>query len=647
MDEKDLGAEAIHHGHASIEASLGRVVECLPEAVLLLDREWRIVYANQTARRISRVLPEHLESSSLWDLHPQIAGTKLEQACREALQLSEERHVDGFYYEPFDAWFDLRMIPTDVGIAMHYRSVKPAEKSGAARDSALEQMEREESLRASEERYRLMTELNPQCLWTADRSGRVLYANQTFLEYLGRDFTLHDGTGYIQAFCEEDRERVLRSWSHCVATGEEYAIDARLIRGEDGVARWWHLRARPQRDERGEIERWLGVATDVHESRLAAEQLARQYAEIDRQRRELEAIYRGTPIGMSLYEPKELRLIRLNGRKAEILGMSPEEALGKRFDELMGDMNMLHQCIRRAAQGEPMLNQEVEGVMPTRPDDYRYWNANYSPIFADDGTVLAIAGATVEITQQKRAEAALMQSEKLAAVGRLASSIAHEINNPLESVMNLIYLARQHAALPIVQEFLDTADQELRRVSIIANQTLRFHKQTTRPQKRTGSDLFLSVLSIYEGRLRNLRIGVEHRHREKQPVTCLEGEIRQVLNNLVGNAVDAMPNGGRLLVRSREGVDWLSGRRGLFLTVADTGMGMSAKTRGRIFDAFFTTKGIGGTGLGLWISAEIVARHQGRIRIRSREEEPHRGTVASIFLPFEAASFQETRPDAG
>jgi PAS domain S-box-containing protein len=239
-----------------------------------------------------------------------------------------------------------------------------------------------------------------------------------------------------------------------------------------------------------------------------------------------------------------------------------------------------------------------------------------------------------DITEQKRIDAALIQTEKLAAVGRIASSIAHEINNPLEAVTNLLYIARYSTNIDEVRPLLDTADQELRRVASIVNQTLRFHRQSSHPQAISCLDLFSTVLDIYHSRLNNMGIVVEKRKRANKLIEIYEGDIRQVLNNLVGNAVDAMPRGGRLLVRSREATDWRTGRKGLTLTIADTGTGMDAQTQSRIFEAFFTTKGIGGTGLGLWVSAEITTRHQGRLRLRSSQSEGRNGTVATLFLPF-------------
>ena len=240
-----------------------------------------------------------------------------------------------------------------------------------------------------------------------------------------------------------------------------------------------------------------------------------------------------------------------------------------------------------------------------------------------------------DITEQRNTTDALIRTEKLAAVGRLAASIAHEINNPLESVTNLLYLAQTSHQAEEIKSYLATAEDELRRVSAIASQTLRFHKQATKPTTLTCDELFGSVLSIYQARIVNANIQVGKHKKCHLPVTCFEGEIRQILLNLIGNAIDAMASGGgSLLLRSRIGTDWKTDRPGMVITVADTGSGISPDTLSRIFDPFFTTKGFNGTGLGLWVSQEIAARHHGALRVRSQQGK---GTVFTLFLPFDAA----------
>ncbi|HEU4634633.1 MAG TPA: ATP-binding protein [Edaphobacter sp.] len=250
-----------------------------------------------------------------------------------------------------------------------------------------------------------------------------------------------------------------------------------------------------------------------------------------------------------------------------------------------------------------------------------------------------LAERTWRAIEQAGTEKVLLQTEKLAAVGRLAASIAHEINNPLESVMNLLYLANGSDSVAEIRGYLEIADSELRRVAAITNQTLRFYRQSTEAREVTCDDLFESVLTIHHGRLKNARVIVEKRKRAKRAVRCFDGEIRQVLNNLVGNAIDAMsPKGGRLILRSRDGRDWKTDRKGIVLTVADTGTGISPQTLQRLFEAFYTTKGIGGTGLGLWVSEEIVSRHGGKLRVRSSQKEGRRGSVFTVFLPYNAVA---------
>jgi len=183
---------------------------------------------------------------------------------------------------------------------------------------------------------------------------------------------------------------------------------------------------------------------------------------------------------------------------------------------------------------------------------------------------------------------------------------------------------------------LSLAERELQRVAAITNQALRFHKQSTRAVATSCEELIGGVLALYQGKLINSKIAVEMRMRARSALVCFDGEIRQVLSNLIGNAIDAMhPDGGRLLLRSREATNGKTGQKGIVLTVADTGVGMSAHTAKRVFEAFYTTKGMGGAGLGLWISKEIIARHNGRLSLRTTQRENRSGTVFVLFLPFD------------
>jgi signal transduction histidine kinase len=275
----------------------------------------------------------------------------------------------------------------------------------------------------------------------------------------------------------------------------------------------------------------------------------------------------------------------------------------------------------------------------TTPHTLRWVSGRGTCLRSSDGTPVRFTGVILDITERKVTEQALIRTEKLAAVGRLAASIAHEINNPLESVTNLLYLAKTCAVNAQAIEFLNMAENELRRASAITSQTLRFHKQATRPVEVTAEDLFSNTLGLLRSRIRNANVTVTQRMRTGRPILCFDGEIRQALYNLLVNAVDAMQSqGGQLLLRSREGRDHALGRPGIILTVADTGTGMSPATLAKIFEPFYTTKGVAGTGLGLWIGKEIVERHHGRLHVRSSQHSIHSGTVFTLFLPFEAAN---------
>jgi PAS domain S-box-containing protein len=518
-----------------------------------------------------------------------------------------------------------------------------------------ERKRNEEALALSEERYRILTELNPQLLWTGSPTGHITYANQGCLDFL--DLTLADirSEKWLRAVFAEDRPGVLERWAHAVAHGSEFEVEARLIQAATGEPRWFWMRALPGRGEQGAITNWLGVAIDIHDRKTAADALRQQQLESERQRAEIEAVYRTAPVGLALFDPVEFRYLRLNDRQAEIIGLPQEQILGRTATEI-APIPGLHEMFQQVLEGRPIRNALLQGELPMKPSEHRFWNVNYFPVYNADGTVQAISAATLEITNQKKAENALIQSEKLAAVGRLASSISHEINNPLEAVTNLLFLIAGNPALASeIRPFVELAQGELQRVCQIATQTLRFHRQAARATLVTAQEIVDAVLNLYQGRLSNSDIRVDARYHSATPILCFENDIRQVLNNLIANAIDAMRQGGSLLIRAHDAIEPAiqtafgaasqtpfgapspvqrsAPRKGVRITVADTGHGMSAAVRARVFEPFYTTKDLNGTGLGLWISGGIIARHHGRISLRSSDHPDRHGTVFSIFLP--------------
>lgn len=243
---------------------------------------------------------------------------------------------------------------------------------------------------------------------------------------------------------------------------------------------------------------------------------------------------------------------------------------------------------------------------------------------------------------EKLASEALRRSEKLAIVGRLAATIAHEINNPLMAVTNLHYLISSATSLEEAKGYLKTADQELARVVEITTQTLKFHRESTNPAEVNVVEVLESVLKLYKGRIDSHNIVIDRKVDSPALINGFGGEIRQLVANLISNAVDAMHTGGRLRVRVAQALERHNGlRRGIRVVVADTGSGISPIVRDRILEPFVTTKDETGSGLGLWVSSEIIRKHSGALRFKSR---PGSGTVFSIFLPLQLFTSEQGSP---
>jgi PAS domain S-box-containing protein len=397
---------------------------------------------------------------------------------------------------------------------------------------------------------------------------------------------------------------------------------------------YWTYAYSPVRDATGEICGTLVICTETTKRQVTERNLR---GELKR----LADLFEQAPAFFAVLRGPQHIFERINPLYQQLLG--PRDVIGKSVIEAVPEVKeqgFITLLDRVYETGEPFIGRDTPIQLARRGSDEleeRTLDFVYQPMREPDETVSGIIAFGIDVTEAKRAEKAALQSEKLAAVGRLASSIAHEINNPLASITNLIYLACGSAVNAETKEYLTTAEIELRRVAAITNQTLRFYRQSTAPQRTTAPAIIERALAIYQGRLSNTGIAVLRRDRGEQQIYCFEGEIQQVVSNLIGNAIDAMyGSDGTLMVRSREGTHWGLGKRGIVVTVADSGVGMSHETALRIFEPFFTTKGINGTGLGLWLSKDIIKRHHGRMGVRSSQSSKHSGTVFTVFLPYDA-----------
>jgi PAS domain S-box-containing protein len=313
----------------------------------------------------------------------------------------------------------------------------------------------------------------------------------------------------------------------------------------------------------------------------------------------------------------------VNDQAAAIAGLESMTLLGKSlWEEFSGlEKSFLGKALRQARQ-----SGEVQRVEDYYSPLSRWLHANVYP--SPDGLSVFIQDVSEKRSQQEK----LLVTEKLAATGRLAATIAHEINNPLESVMNLLYLARisRNATPETIEQYLLTAEQELTRVSQIARHTLGFYRETSVPAQVDLSRVLDDVLTVYQSRLQASHIEVIRNFQSVPHLQAIRGELHQVFSNLVSNAVDAMRGGGRLrLSLSEKG-------RGVKVVVEDNGSGILADHLHKLFEPFFTTKASVGTGLGLWVVKQFVEQHGGTISVESNTDAIDHGTKFIIFLPLTA-----------
>jgi PAS domain S-box-containing protein len=300
------------------------------------------------------------------------------------------------------------------------------------------------------------------------------------------------------------------------------------------------------------------------------------------------------------------------------------------------DREMTQQKVKEATDSSAEMN--VEYRVLDRKGEVRWLALHGRPILDERKNAVSYIGIVMDISTRKRAEEALLRTEKLAATGRMAATIAHEVNNPLAGATNSLYLASSDPALkPETKEYLTIADQELRRAAHITQQTLGFYRASGRPTPTALPKLIDEVLGVYVTKLQNRNITVDRRYRCGQCADGCEpcflvndGEMRQIISNLLVNGIDALNDHGTLYIRaSRTGGVNESGPN-LHLTIADNGCGVRQEHLRRIFEPFFTTKESFGTGLGLWVTQELVRQHNGTIKVRSRQGK---GTVFRITFP--------------
>jgi len=364
----------------------------------------------------------------------------------------------------------------------------------------------------------------------------------------------------------------------------------------------------------------LCLAAVIAERDTVEEALARE-EKLRRAQEQYRRIIETTNDGVWLLD-RDVRTSFVNRRTAEMLGFTREEMLGRPlFDFLFPEDQPQKQVdLERRRRGV----REVFYNRCRRKDGSEMWAlVSTNPVFNDNGDFDGVLAMLSDVTLLRKTEETLRRNEKLITAGRLAATVAHEINNPLAAVTNLLFLMRTDNN----PDYLNMAEDELARINHIAKQTLGFYRNDPNPARVNLTDVIEGVLAVFRGKVRSRGVEIETSYRSKAEIDGYANELGQVFGNLIGNALDAMGPGGKLRIRTA------SYCHGLRATIADNGSGINRESLGKVFQPFFTANKEVGTGLGLWLTREIVHKHGGSIRVKSSTDAQRHGTVFMIWLP--------------
>ena len=502
----------------------------------------------------------------------------------------------------------------------------------------------EESLSEREEEFRNLANAMPQLVWMAGPDGYIHWFNDQWYDYTGTTAEQNCGWGWQSAHDPDHLPDVLERWTASLHSGEPFEMVFPL-RGRDGTYKPFLTRAVPIHDGSGAITRWFGTNTDV-----SGEFEIRQ--QIRESRKKVQSSFEATQRLAAIVESSDDSIISkdLNGivkswnpGAERVFGYSAEEMIGHPIrkiipPELLSEEDRIMSAV---ARGERTDHFET---MRIRKDGEKIEvSLTLSPLVDETGKIKGVASISRDVSHQKKVENALHTSERLATVGRLAATIAHEINNPLEAVTNLVYLGQSCMQDAEGKIFLEQAQQELARMALLTKQTLGFYRENKGARPLTLGELVTPLVSVFSARARNKQVSIDTDIRENPTMVGFPGELRQLFANLLNNSIDAVRDHGHIMIRVSAAREYCGAKRpGVRLTVCDNGPGIAPEVRKKLFEPFFTTKRDVGTGLGLWVTSNILRKHEGTIRVRSSVVSGRSWTVFSVFFPLQSESVVAT-----
>jgi PAS domain S-box-containing protein len=475
--------------------------------------------------------------------------------------------------------------------------------------------------------FRQVADSAPVLIWLSGVDALCTWFNKPWIDFRGRTLEQEIGNGWAEGVHQEDYDRCIEIYLSNFEKRTPFQMEYRLQRA-DGEYRWVLDHGVPRYAETGLFLGFIGSCidiTDITEIKRAWD----SQQNISKRLSELAAIVESAD---EVIVSKNLDGIvtSWNAAASRVFGYAAEEMIGQSILKLIPEE--LHpeeaMFIEKLKSGQRIEQFETRRI--TKSGQTLNVSLTLSPVRDAQGKVVGASKILRDISIAKRLEQSFLQAEKLAATGRMAATIAHEINNPLEAVMNLLYLLRPTISGDQGKEFLATAESELQRVSHIAKQTLGYYRENALATPVSFNDIVQHAVAIYEPRCQVSGVKILQSLTSTRKVLLRRGEMMQVVSNLLTNSIYALSAGGTICI---DVSDSQTEPQGVAVSVRDNGEGISPEALPRVFDAFFTTRATIGTGIGLFIAKQLIEGHGGRIAIESSKDVRDHGTHVHVFLP--------------